>query len=94
MTVTATGKACPSGPDECFNANGADPGRWGSYKYAGFADAPHIALVGALPEQALVVGREKTFTVDRAGFLLLFVNDTDEGNNQGGFQVHVEVRPP
>ncbi|MBK9032263.1 MAG: hypothetical protein IPL61_13255 [Myxococcales bacterium] len=94
VTVTATGKACPSGPDECFDPNGAEPGRWASYKYPGFADAPHIALVAALPDQTLVVGRGKTFTVDRAGFLLLFVNDTDEGNNEGGFQVRVEVRPP
>ena len=94
VTIRASGSACPSGPGECFDAGGAEPGRWRSYVYDQFENAPHIALVGALPGQAVVVGRETTFTAEQSGLLLLFVNDTDEDNNEGGFQVHVDVMPP
>lgn len=94
VTIRASGRACPSGPSECFDADGAEPGRWTSYGYRQFRDARHIALVGVLPNQTFVVGREATFTAEQAGLLLLFVNDTDEGNNEGGFQVHVDVMSP
>ena len=94
VTVRATGKACPSGPSECFGPEGAQPDRWRSYVYSSHRKAPHIALVGILPEQPLVIGVESTFIAERSGLLLLFVNDTDEGNNEGGFQVEVQVEPP
>lgn len=37
------------------------------------------------------IGGQRTFVAQQAGFLLLFVNDTADGNNTGGFDVHVDV---
>lgn len=94
ITIRATGEVCPSRPTPCFGPGGAEPGRWRSYNYAEFREARHASLVALLPGQAIHVGEESRFVVEQAGFLLLFVNDTDEGNNDGGFSAHVEIVPP
>jgi len=47
-----------------------------------------------LAGQAEVVGRRRTFTAKESGWLLLFVNDTDPGNNRGELEVDVTVTPP
>jgi hypothetical protein len=94
ITLEVSGEICPSRPTPCFDAGGAEPGRWRSYNYSLFADAPHASLVGILPGRQLVtLGASPTFVAEQAGFLLLFVNDTDEGNNAGGFDVLVHVEP-
>lgn len=93
ITVRAVGEICPSRPTPCFDADGAEPGRWSSYNYAAFPEARHAALVGILPDQRVEIGVGTSFVVEQAGFLLLFVNDTDEGNNAGGFEVQVSVEP-
>jgi hypothetical protein len=94
VTVRASGSACPSGPSSCYGPTGAEPGRWSNYAYRGFEQVPHIALVGLLPGQPVAIGDGHTFIAERAGMLLLFVNDTDADNNEGGFRVNVEVVAP
>jgi hypothetical protein len=94
VTVRARGEICPSRPTPCFDADGAEPGRWSSYNYGAFSEARHASLVGLLPGQAVPIGVAESFVVEQAGLLLLFANDTDEGNNDGGFAVEVTVEPP
>lgn len=93
VTVRAVGEICPSRPTPCFDANGAEPGRWSSYNYDGFGQARHASLVGVAPDQRVMIGAGTSFVVEQAGLLLLFVNDTDEDNNEGGFEVEVTVEP-
>jgi hypothetical protein len=93
VTVRASGEICPSRPTPCFDAAGAAPGKWSSYNYQELSQARHASLVGLLPGQAIELGAEASVGVAQAGFLLLFVNDTDEGNNSGGFDVQVTVEP-
>lgn len=94
VTVRATGEVCPSEPSPCFGPSGAEPGRWAKYNYDEFPTSPHASLVAILPGQAVVVGAERTFVAEQSGLLFLFVNDTDEDNNVGGFTVRVDVTPP
>jgi hypothetical protein len=93
VTVQAVGEVCPSRPTPCFDADGAEPGHWQSYNYSMFAEARHAALVAILPDQSVAIGNRSSFVVEQAGFLLLFVNDSDESNNSGGFDVRVTVEP-
>ncbi len=93
ITIEAEGEICPSRPTPCFDAAGAEAGRWEGYNYSMFKRARHASLVALLPGQELEVGPRASFVVEQAGFLLLFVNDTDEDNNQGGFEVRVTVEP-
>lgn len=94
VTVRARGELCPSRPSPCYDADGAEPGRWSSYNYEAFSDARHASLVGVLPAQPIAIGVEESFVVRQSGLLLLFVNDTDPGNNDGGYSVEVTVEPP
>lgn len=93
ITIVAQGSVCPSEPSPCFGPDGAEAGRWTNYNYKGFEAARHAALVGVLPGDAFVVGSGTSLIADQSGYLLLFVNDTDEGNNDGGFDVQVTVEP-
>lgn len=92
VEVEAIGSVCPSSKDECFGPEGAGPGRWESYSPV--KQAPHASLVGATPDGSVPIGPHRVFQVTQAGWLLLFVNDDDVGNNSGGFEVHVKVTPP
>lgn len=94
VTVSARGEVCPSTRASCFGPDGAEPGRWWSYNYPAFSETPHASLVGLLPQQRLAIGSQKTFIAEQSGLLLLFANDTDVGNNSGGFDVLVTVEPP
>ncbi|HET9622856.1 MAG TPA: hypothetical protein VFP84_15890 [Kofleriaceae bacterium] len=95
VTIEASGTVCPSRmSSDCFGPEGAEPGRWTSYSYDGFKDSPHASLVGEAPGARFAVGRRAQLRVPQSGYLLLFVNDEDTGNNHGGFQVHVTVDPP
>lgn len=93
ITVAATGEICPSRRAACFGPSGAEPGRWASYNYSTFAETPHASLVGLLPQQPLAIGSHGTFIAEQSGFLLLFLNDTDTGNNSGGLDVSVTIEP-
>jgi hypothetical protein len=95
VVVSALGEVCPSSRDagQCFDANGA-AGRWQAHNYPEFRDAPHAALVGFYADIPVLIGSSTIFRAQRSGWLMLFVNDTDAGNNTGGFQVRVEVNPP
>ena len=93
VSIRATGQVCPSRPTPCFGPAGAEPGRWENYNYDAFARSRHASLVAVLPGQAVTVGPERSFVAEQSGFLILFVNDTDEGNNTGGFNVHVDITP-
>lgn len=95
VRIRAGGQVCPSSWDagDCFDAHGA-PGRWQSYNYPEFGHAPHAALVGVYADRLVLVGTGTLFRAERSGWLMLFVNDTDEGNNRGSFDVIVEVNPP
>jgi hypothetical protein len=50
-------------------------------------------LVALLPGEGFVVGAHLSIVAEQSGFLLLFVNDTDEDNDEGGFDVRVVVEP-
>jgi hypothetical protein len=93
ISIRAAGEVCPSRPTPCYGPGGAEEGRWQRYNYDEFEDARHASLVGVLPGQALEVGPALEFVATESGLLLLFVNDTDEGNNEGGFEVRVVVEP-
>ena len=92
VVIEARGAVCPSSRDECFGPGGAAPGRWERYSYV--KAAPHASLVAVVPGAALPIGPHRGFRVAEAGSVLLFVNDTDVGNNSGGFEVVVTVTPP
>lgn len=92
VEIEARGQVCPSSRSECFDANGAQPGRWTGYSY--FKSAPHASLVAAVPGEEIHVGIHRSFRVSQSGWVLLFVNDEDVGNNSGGFEVRVVVTPP
>jgi hypothetical protein len=94
VTIEAIGAVCPSSPRECFDPDGATPDRWQGYSYDGYRDAPHASLVAAVPGERLRIGNARTFMVAQSGRILLFVNDTDVGNNTGAFDVRVTVTPP
>jgi len=91
--IEAAGEVCPSKPTPCFGPQGAEPGRWRSYNYDGYEDARHASLVGLLPGQPIAIGARADVVAEQAGLLLLFVNDTDVGNDDGGFDVLVHVDP-
>lgn len=93
MEITATGSVCPSRPTPCFDPNGAQPGRWVRYSYDGFQSVPHAALVAIAPGENYGIGTGRTFRVTQSGHVLLFVNDTDIGNNDGAFDARVIVMP-
>lgn len=95
VRIQATGTICPSSWDasDCFDPGGA-PGRWASYNHAGFRDVPHGALIGLYADIGITVGTYTEFRAEKSGWITLFVNDTDVGNNSGAFQVTVEVNPP
>jgi hypothetical protein len=93
VEVEARGRVCPSSrTNECFDPNGAEPGRWEGYSY--FKQIPHASLVAAVPGEGVPIGVHRVFRVSQAGWVLLFVNDDDVGNNAGGFEVRVVVTPP
>lgn len=93
VTVAAGGEICPSRAAPCFGPAGAEPGRWRSYNYDLFSDAAHASLVGLLPGRAVEIGEHASIIAEESGYLLLFVNDEDTGNNTGGFDVAVTVEP-
>jgi hypothetical protein len=93
IEITASGSVCPSKPTPCFGPDGAEPGQWASYSYPQFRDVPHASLVAAAPGVNVPIGISKSFRVDESGWILLFVNDQDVGNNDGSFQAHVVVKP-
>lgn len=93
VEITATGSVCPSRPTPCFDPNGAERGRWVSYSYDGFKNIPHAALIAIAPGENYGIGTGRTFRVMQSGRVLLFVNDTDVGNNDGAFDVRVVVTP-
>jgi hypothetical protein len=94
VRIHATGAICPSSwePSACYDAGGA-PGRWSSYNRPGFASVPHGALIGLYADIGITVGTYIEFRAEKSGWLTLFVNDTDLGNNAGAFHVSVEVNP-
>jgi hypothetical protein len=94
VRIEATGAVCPSSPDECFGPDGAQEGRWKSYSYEGFKNARHASLVAVVPGGRYAFGAHGTIKIEQSGRVLLFVNDTDVGNNSGAFQVKVTVVPP
>jgi hypothetical protein len=77
----------PSGP------NGLSDGGCARYNRDEFRDLPHAALVAYLAGHPLFVGEERVVEVDKAGRLLLGVNDKDAANNTGQFDVEVEINP-
>lgn len=94
VTIQASGSVCPaSDPSECYGPEGARPGAYSSYNYREFPKARHASLVAVLPGQTEVVGQTAGFVVQQSGFMLLFVNDTDEDNNEGVFDVEVTIEP-
>jgi hypothetical protein len=59
------------------------------------AELPHSALVAAFAGECKFIGRRfEARNIPRAGQLLLGINDTDVGNDQGGYEVTVWVNPP
>ena len=92
VEIAAREHVCPSSKDECFDANGAPPGRWEGYSY--FKGVPHASLVAAVPGEGIPIGVHRVFRVSQSGWVLLFVNDDDVGNNTGGFEVRAVVTPP
>ena len=93
VEITATGSVCPSRPTPCFDPNGAEPGRWVKHSYDTFKDIPHAALIAIVPGENYGIGMGRSFRVAQSGHVLLFVNDTDVGNNDGAFEVRVVVTP-
>jgi hypothetical protein len=93
ISIVARGRVCPSRPAPCYGPDGAEPDRWRSYNYPAFASARHASLVAILPGQPLTIGRTASVVAKQSGLLLLFVNDTDVDNNDGGFEVQVTVSP-
>lgn len=92
VTIEATGAVCPSSRRECFDPNGAEPGRWKNYSY--FPELRHASLVALAPGNTYGVGASGAFQVAQSGSVLLFVNDTDVRNNDGAFEARVVVMPP
>jgi hypothetical protein len=93
VSIAAAGSVCPSRPTPCFGPEGAEPGRWARYGYDGFDRARHASLIAIAPGENLNIGASRTFRVAQSGRVLLFVNDTDVGNNDGAFDVRVVVTP-
>jgi hypothetical protein len=93
ISIQADGIVCPSSmSSDCVGPDGAE-GRWRSYNYDEFKEVPHAALIALLPGAAHHVGSASRLRAEQSGQLLLFVNDTDVGNNRGSFLVHVTVDP-
>ena len=82
------------GDADCFDADGAQEGRWRSYSYDGFREFRHAALVAVAPGEHVGIGKRGAIKVRESGLVLLFVNDTDIGNNSGELHVRVRVTPP
>lgn len=93
VEITAAGAVCPSRPTPCFDPDGAEPGKWVRYSYDDFEEVPHAALVAIVPGAHYGIGTGRRFRVTQSGHVLLFVNDTDVGNNDGAFDVRVVVTP-
>lgn len=94
VTIRASGKSCPrDNNDDCFGPKGVPEGLT-QYNRPELPDAPHAALVGLLPGGPFVVGTGIELVAAEAGWLLLYVNDSDVGNNEGVFDVSVTVRAP
>lgn len=106
IRVAAEGEVCVSDwRDICQGPEGildralgpfGQPGPYvlSDYNYDDFAGSPHAELVGLLSGTPVRVGGGALLQARRDGQLVLFVNDSDAGNNRGGFKVHVEVNPP
>lgn len=94
VTIRASGTTCPrDNNDDCYGPDGVPEGLT-QYNRPELPDAPHAALVGLLPGGAFVVGCRIEIVAAEAGWLLLYVNDSDVGNNEGVFDVSVTVRAP
>ncbi len=98
ITIAARGMVCPSRPEPCFGPDGVTPEvereeGWRGYNHEAFKEEPHASLVAVMPGDAFFVGAASARVAEQSGFLLLFVNDTDRGNNEGGFDVAVTIEP-
>lgn len=67
------------------------------FNQPGFRGCPgcnHAALIGQLGLSGLVIGPRRSFTAESSGYLLLGVNDLKVSDNDGGFDVSVQVSLP
>jgi hypothetical protein len=97
VRIRAVGSVCPNSGNICGGPEGVTAQRkpgWQSYDRPAFKGLNHAALVGMLAGKPLYAGRWLEFRAERAGTLLLGVNDTGLSNNSGAFQVDVEINPP
>jgi len=62
--------------------------------FRGCAGCDHAALIGQIGSYGQVIGRQKRFTVEHAGLLVLAINDLKVSDNAGGFDVEVTVSLP
>jgi hypothetical protein len=93
ITITAEGSVCPfTFSSDCVGPAGAGD-KMRSYNYDGFKDVPHASLVAVAPGARWFIGTSSQVRAEESGQVLLFVNDTDENNNEGSFSAHVVVTP-
>ncbi|MCS6912671.1 MAG: AgmX/PglI C-terminal domain-containing protein [Myxococcales bacterium] len=62
--------------------------------FRGCSECNHVALIAQLGTRALVIGERKEWVADSAGYLLLGVNDLKVSDNDGAFDVEVNVSVP
>jgi hypothetical protein len=75
-----------------FAGSGGPRGIRGFEQYNIIRNLPHGCLIATIGEGGAwyYIGNEATIEADKDGFLKLYVNDTDPGNNTGKFIVMVE----
>lgn len=92
VEIVATGKILLG----FIAGRGTPDGIRGFKNYSEVLNAPHGALMARVKitgsEEWILIGSNGSFTAPKRGILELLVNDADPGNNQGSFNVKVNIK--
>ncbi len=91
VTIRAAGEVCTKGSDRTRCSGPEGQPRTSDANIPGFEKKGHGALLGAVGDVRLFVGRERRFVAASSGPLLLGVNDGDQDNNSGSYEVAIDA---
>jgi hypothetical protein len=92
VLIEAAGEVCTKGDSRVHCGGPEGQAKPAESNLPGFATRGHGGLIAAIGDVRFAVGRELHFSAPVSGRLYLGINDKDDGNNQGRFDVRVTVR--
>ena len=91
VIISAKGSVRPStGSDVSSGPDGTTAVQIWQDSFSFRSDWPHEAVIARIGGgDYILIGSGQQFTVENGGTLELGVNDTDPGNNEGGFEIEI-----